>query len=57
MPDRVGLVMEYVAGGDLFDYIESHGQLKEDQARWVFQQVSSTNFWRQGPLSTTQALV
>ena len=38
MPDRVGLVMEYVSGGDLHSYISRHGHLKEHQARWVFQQ-------------------
>ena len=39
MPELVGLVMEFIPGGDLFQYLRNHGRLSEDQARWVFQQV------------------
>ncbi|KAK9836749.1 hypothetical protein WJX74_007405 [Apatococcus lobatus] len=39
-PGSVGLVMEYAPGGDLFDYIQQHGNLHEDQARWIFQQLT-----------------
>ncbi len=39
MAERVGLVMEYIPGGDLHQYIKRYGVLNEDQARWIFQQV------------------
>jgi 5'-AMP-activated protein kinase catalytic alpha subunit len=35
------MVMEYVSGGELFDYIIKHGKLDEDQARRFFQQIIS----------------
>ncbi|ESO92604.1 hypothetical protein LOTGIDRAFT_233053 [Lottia gigantea] len=35
------MVMEYVAGGELFDYIVKHGRLKEAEARRFFQQIIS----------------
>ena len=35
------MVMEYVAGGELFDYIVKHGKLKEEDARRFFQQIIS----------------
>lgn len=34
--------MEFAPGGDLFKYVTErnpHGKLREDQARWVFQQL------------------
>mmetsp|Transcript_26370 Transcript_26370/g.44063 ORF Transcript_26370/g.44063 Transcript_26370/m.44063 type:complete len:262 (+) Transcript_26370:306-1091(+) len=31
--------MEYVSGGDLFDYIVHHGKVPEDLAREIFQQI------------------
>eukprot|EP01026_Neomeris_dumetosa_P045188 TRINITY_DN3826_c1_g1_i1.p1 TRINITY_DN3826_c1_g1~~TRINITY_DN3826_c1_g1_i1.p1 ORF type:complete len:373 (-),score=56.07 TRINITY_DN3826_c1_g1_i1:667-1695(-) len=33
------IVMEYAAGGDLFDYVAKKGGLKEEEARWLFQQL------------------
>eukprot|EP01025_Chloroclados_australasicus_P025094 TRINITY_DN2508_c0_g2_i1.p1 TRINITY_DN2508_c0_g2~~TRINITY_DN2508_c0_g2_i1.p1 ORF type:complete len:355 (-),score=41.31 TRINITY_DN2508_c0_g2_i1:3034-4098(-) len=35
----LGIAMEYAAGGDLFDYVVKRGGLKEDEARWFFQQL------------------
>lgn len=31
MPDRLAMVMQYVSGGELFDYVQSSGHLKEEQ--------------------------
>ncbi|CAD7697665.1 unnamed protein product [Ostreobium quekettii] len=36
---HVGIVMEYIQGGDLLEYINKRGPLPENQARWVFQQL------------------
>lgn len=33
------LIMEFVDGGELYDYIVKQGHLKEDAARYVFQQI------------------
>eukprot|EP00124_Ichthyophonus_hoferi_P001744 Ihof_evm6s100 gene=Ihof_evmTU6s100 len=38
-PTDIFLVMEYVAGGELFEYIVKHGKLSEDAARKFFQQI------------------
>lgn len=35
------MIMEYVSGGELFDYIVKHGKLKEYEARRFFQQIIS----------------
>lgn len=35
----VGIVMEYVSGGTLFDYVSGKGGLTEAEARWFFQQL------------------
>jgi serine/threonine protein kinase len=35
------MVMEYVSGGELFDYIVKNGKLKEEEARRFFQQIIS----------------
>eukprot|EP00762_Andalucia_godoyi_P001115 ANDGO_01944.mRNA.1 SNF1-related protein kinase catalytic subunit alpha KIN10 len=35
------LIMEYVSGGELFDYIVTKGKLSEDEARKFFQQIIS----------------
>jgi len=36
---HVGIVMEYIGGGDLLEYINSRGPLPENEARWIFQQL------------------
>ena len=33
------LVMEYASGGEVLEYIVTHGRLRESEARRVFQQV------------------
>lgn len=46
-PEDIYVVMEYVKAGELFDYIVEKGKLHEDEARYLFQQVSfSYNFLR-----------
>ncbi|PAV64949.1 hypothetical protein WR25_10562 isoform D [Diploscapter pachys] len=35
------MIMEYVSGGELFDYIVKHGRLKTPEARRFFQQIIS----------------
>ncbi|ESO03285.1 hypothetical protein HELRODRAFT_112211 [Helobdella robusta] len=40
-PTDIFMVMEYVGGGELFDYIIKHGKLKESEARKFFQQIIS----------------
>jgi len=40
-PREIFLVMEFVAGGELFDYIVNQGRLDEKEARRFFQQIVS----------------
>ena len=40
-PSDIFTVMEYVPGGELFDYIVSRGKLEEAEARGLFQQIIS----------------
>eukprot|EP00038_Savillea_parva_P006615 m.164795 g.164795 ORF g.164795 m.164795 type:complete len:506 (+) comp12472_c0_seq1:307-1824(+) len=40
-PTDIFLMMEYVSGGELFDYILQHGKLEERDARKFFQQIIS----------------
>lgn len=40
-PSDIFMIMEYVSGGELFDYIVKHGRLVEDEARRFFQQIVS----------------
>ena len=40
-PSDIFMVMEYVSGGELFDFIVSRGKLPEDEARKYFQQIIS----------------
>nr|XP_058926890.1 serine/threonine-protein kinase MARK2-like [Kogia breviceps] len=35
------LIMEYLSGGDMFDYLTTHGRMPEAQARGLFQQLVS----------------
>ena len=39
--EDVVVVMEYVSGGELFDFIVAHGKLKTDEARKFFRQILS----------------
>ena len=38
---HLGIVMEYAAGGELFDRIVKAGRFSEDEARFFFQQLIS----------------
>jgi 5'-AMP-activated protein kinase, catalytic alpha subunit len=38
-PSDIFVIMEFVSGGELFDYIVSRGRLPPDEARHFFQQV------------------
>ncbi|KAH7723557.1 AMP-activated protein kinase alpha subunit [Aphelenchoides avenae] len=40
-PTDIFMIMEYVSGGELFDYIVKHGRLKTTEARRFFQQIIS----------------
>ena len=40
-PTHLGIVMEYAAGGELFDRIVKAGRLSGDEARFFFQQLIS----------------
>uniref|UniRef100_A0A915DVU3 non-specific serine/threonine protein kinase n=1 Tax=Ditylenchus dipsaci TaxID=166011 RepID=A0A915DVU3_9BILA len=40
-PTDIFMIMEYVSGGELFDYIVKHGRLKTGEARRFFQQIIS----------------
>jgi len=35
----LGLAMEFAPGGDMFEYVVKKGGLREDEARWFFQQL------------------
>lgn len=43
-PSDIFVIMEYVQGGELFDFIVSRGRLPPDEARQFFHQVSSLRF-------------
>ncbi|KAL5676013.1 hypothetical protein ACJX0J_012144, partial [Zea mays] len=38
-PTHLAIVMEYAAGGELFDRIVDRGRFSEDEARYFFQQL------------------
>ncbi|XP_029719029.1 5'-AMP-activated protein kinase catalytic subunit alpha-2 [Aedes albopictus] len=40
-PTDIFMIMEYVSGGELFDYIVNNGKLQETEARRFFQQIIS----------------
>ena len=40
-PTEIFLIMEYVDGGELFEWISAHGRLQEEEARRLFQQMMS----------------
>ena len=37
--DYLGIVMEFVGGGDMFEYVVKKNGLREEEARWFFQQL------------------
>ena len=41
-PSDIFVIMEYVQGGELFDFIVSRGRLPPDEARQFFHQVLMT---------------
>eukprot|EP00043_Microstomoeca_roanoka_P005124 m.53730 g.53730 ORF g.53730 m.53730 type:complete len:497 (-) comp12819_c1_seq1:195-1685(-) len=40
-PKEIFMIMEYVSGGELFEYIRHHGRLSENESRRFFQQIIS----------------
>jgi serine/threonine-protein kinase SRK2 len=38
-PIYLGIAMEYAPGGDMFEYVVRKNGLREDEARWFFQQL------------------
>nr|KAJ3419811.1 MAP/microtubule affinity-regulating kinase 3 [Polyrhizophydium stewartii] len=40
-PDELYLIMEYVSGGEIFDYLVAHGRMKEKEARKHFRDIVS----------------
>lgn len=38
-PSDMYLIMEYVEGGELYDYIVQKGRVRESEARYIFQQI------------------
>ncbi|EGF77087.1 hypothetical protein BATDEDRAFT_14212, partial [Batrachochytrium dendrobatidis JAM81] len=40
-PDELYLIMEYVSGGEIFDYLVAHGRMKEKEARKHFREIVS----------------
>ena len=40
-PDELYLVMEYLSGGEIFDFLVAHGRMKEKDARKYFRQILS----------------
>lgn len=42
-PTDFFMIMEFVSGGELFEYIVKNGKLKEHEARKFFQQIISGN--------------
>ncbi|KAI9193352.1 serine/threonine-protein kinase MARK1-like protein [Polychytrium aggregatum] len=40
-PKELYLIMEYAAGGEIFDYLVAHGRMKEKEARRHFRQIIS----------------
>ncbi len=39
LPDFLAITMEYAAGGDLFQLVGRAGGLREEDAKWYFQQI------------------
>ena len=43
--EKMVLVMEYAAGGELYDYLSQRKVLSEDEARRIFRQVASAVYY------------
>ena len=43
--EKMVLVMEYAAGGELYDYLSERKVLSEDEARRVFRHVASATYY------------
>lgn len=44
--DYLGIVMEYAAGGDMFQLVVNQRGLPEPNARWYFQQlIAAVDYW------------
>lgn len=43
--DKMVLVMEYAAGGELFDYLSEHHCLSDEEARRIFRQIVSACYY------------
>ncbi len=39
-PQYLAIAMEYASGGDMFEHVVRKGGLKENEARWFFQQLT-----------------
>jgi 5'-AMP-activated protein kinase catalytic alpha subunit len=48
-PSDIFVIMEFVSGGELFDYIVSRGRLAPDEARHFFHQVRLPMVTKQNP--------
>lgn len=38
-PQHLGIAMEFASGGDMFEYVVKKNGLREEEARWFFQQL------------------
>ena len=38
-PQYLGIAMEFASGGDMFEYVVKKNGLREEEARWFFQQL------------------
>ena len=56
-PSDIFVIMEYVSGGELFDYIVSRGRLPPDEARHFFHQVSYNLFHGHLPIGDSQSVL
>lgn len=43
--EKIVLVMEYAAGGELYDYLSEKKKLTEDEAKRIFRQVAIAIFY------------
>lgn len=43
--EKMVLVMEYAAGGELYDYLNERKVLQDDEARRIFRQIASAAYY------------